>query len=220
MNLSEINWDYNASGTWPFAVKALVVALASVLVGGAWFYLDTLDQLTDLENSKKQEQQLKTEFEAKQKKAINLQDYQEQLTQIEADLYEMIRQMPTKEEVASLLTDISQMGLTSGLEFKLFKPGPSIRKDFYSELPISIEVTGKYDQLGLFISGLASLPRVVTVHDVSMIPKDNKDSKDKGSIKPGDMIMTATIKTYNESAENIPGADAVPGDKNKRGKKK
>ncbi|MDD5275973.1 MAG: type 4a pilus biogenesis protein PilO [Methylovulum sp.] len=215
MNLSEINWDYNASGTWPFAVKAAVVAMASVLVGGAWVYLDTFDQMAELEKAQNQEQQLKTEFEAKQKKAINLQDYQEQLNQIEADLYQMIRQMPTKEEVASLLTDISQMGLTNGLEFKLFKPGPSIRKDFYSELPISIEVTGKYDELGLFISGLATLPRIVTVHDVTLIPKE---SKDKEVVKPGDMTMTATIKTYNESAENVPSVNAA-GNKNKRGKK-
>lgn len=215
MNLSEINWDYNASGTWPFAVKAAVVAMASVLVGGAWVYLDTFDQMAELEKVQNQEQQLKTEFEAKQKKAINLQDYQEQLNQIEAELYQMIRQMPTKEEVASLLTDISQMGLTSGLEFKLFKPGPSIRKDFYSELPISIEVTGKYDELGLFISGLATLPRIVTVHDVALIPKE---SKDKAVVKPGDMTMAATIKTYNESAENIPSANTA-GNKNKRGKK-
>ncbi len=221
MNLSEINWDYNASGTWPLAVKAAVVALASAMVSGAWIYLDTLDQVAGLEKAKAQEQQLKTEFEGKQKKAINLQDYKEQLTQIESDLYEMIRQMPTKEEVASLLTDISQMGLTSGLEFKLFRPGPSIRKDFYSELPISIEVTGKYDQLGLFISGLATLPRIVTVHDVSMIPKDSEAGKDKSLMKTGDMIMRATIKTYNESAESVPDpGKSKAGNKNKRSKKK
>ncbi len=220
MNLSEINWDYNAAGTWPLAVKAAAVALASVLVGGAWIYLDTLDQLADLEKATNQEQQLKTEFEAKQKKAISLQDYQEQLTQIEADLYEMIRQMPTKEEVASLLTDISQMGLASGLEFKLFKPGPSIRKDFYSELPISIEVTGKYDQLGLFISGLATLPRIVTVHDVSMVPLGSGDGKDKGSVKLGDMIMRATIKTYNESAEDVPSPSSKLGNKKLSGAKR
>jgi len=86
----------------------------------------------------------------------------------------MIRQMPTKEEVASLLTDISQTGLASGLEFRSFKPGSSIQKDFYSELPISIEVVGRYSELGSFISGVASLPRIVTVHDVNILPEKNR----------------------------------------------
>ncbi len=97
--------------------------------------------------------------------------------------------MPTKAEVANLLVDISQTGLASGLEFKLFKPSGEIKKEFYYELPISIEVVGKYEELGLFVSGLASLPRIVTVHDVNITP--NKDSS---------MSMKATVKTYNEGA--------------------
>jgi type IV pilus assembly protein PilO len=102
----------------------------------------------------------------------------------------MLKQMPTKAEVASLLVDISQTGLASGLEFKLFQPSAEINREFYSELPIGIQVVGKYEELGLFVSGLASLPRIVTVHDVVMSPlgKEGKDG----------MTMTATIKTYNE----------------------
>ena len=134
---------------------------------------------------------LKREFEAKQKKAVNFQDYQDQLTQIEASLDEMIRQMPTEEEVASLLVDISQTGLASGLEFKLFKPDAPIAKDFYSELPISIQVIGKYEELGLFVSGLASLPRIVTIHDVNITPEG----------KDGAMLMSAVVKTYNEGTD-------------------
>ena len=86
----------------------------------------------------------------------------------------MIRQMPTEEEVASLLVDISQTGLASGLEFKLFKPDTPIRKDFYSELPINIQVIGKYEELGLFVSGLAALPRIVTIHDVNITPEGQR----------------------------------------------
>ncbi|MGZ8159039.1 MAG: type 4a pilus biogenesis protein PilO [Methylobacter sp.] len=208
MNLSEVNWDFNAAGTWPLPVKAATIAIISVLVFGAGVYYDTLDQLAALDAAEKKEQELRQSFETKQKKSINLQDYKDQLAQIETELEDMIRQMPTKEEVASLLIDISQTGLASGLEFRLFKPGAPIRKDFYSELPINIEVIGKYEELGLFVSGLASLPRIVTVHDVNIIP-ESKDGKG------GEMKMTATVKTYNEGVDAAE-ATAV---KKKRGAK-
>lgn len=208
MNLSEINWDPNEAGTWPAPIKAATIAVICALVFGAGVYYDTLDQLAVLDVSKNKELELRQSFETKQKKAINLQDYKDQLTQIETELEEMIRQMPTQEEVASLLIDISQTGLASGLEFRLFKPGAPVRKDFYSELPISIEVVGKYEELGLFVSGLASLPRIVTVHDVNITP-ESKESK------AGKMKMTATVKTYNEGGDEMATAVA----KKKRGQK-
>lgn len=207
MNLSEINWDLNEAGSWPLPIKAVAIAVICVLVFGAGVYYDTLDQLAAFDASEKKELELKQAFETKQKKSINLQDYQDQLAQIETELEDMIRQMPTKEEVASLLIDISQTGLASGLEFRLFKPGAPIRKDFYSELPIDIEVIGKYEELGLFVSGLASLPRIVTVHDVNIIP-ESKDGK------TGEMKMNATVKTYNESVD-----EAAETTKKKRGRK-
>ncbi|MGZ8151966.1 MAG: type 4a pilus biogenesis protein PilO [Methylovulum sp.] len=223
MNLSEINWDFNAAGTWPLPIKAAIILLISAVVIGGGVYFDTLDQLTQLENVERKEKDLKREFETKQNKAINLQDYKDQLAQIEAELYEMIRQMPTEEEIASLLTDISQTGLASGLEFKLFKPGPAIAKDFYSEVPITIQVVGKYDELGLFVSGLAALPRIVTVHDVSIIPQDdgaakkeNKDGKPTVAVIADEMLMNATVKTYNEGTGPVPEASDA---KKKRGKK-
>ncbi|MGZ5049616.1 MAG: type 4a pilus biogenesis protein PilO [Methylobacter sp.] len=212
MNLSEVNWDFNAAGTWPLPVKIGAIALICMLVFGGGVYYDTLDQLAALDASEKKEAELKQSFETKQKKSVNLQDYQDQLAQIETELADMIRQMPTKEEVANLLTDISQTGLASGLEFRLFKPGAPIRKDFYSELPINIEVIGKFDELGLFVSGLASLPRIVTVHDVNMIP-ESKDNKNDTS---GKMKMVAVVKTYNETAEGAESAEAA---KKKRGQK-
>lgn len=208
MNLSEINWDINASGGWPLPVKALVIALVCALFAGAGVYWDTLGQIEELEALEKKELDLKTEFEGKQKKSANLQDYRDQLAQIETSLAIMIKQMPTEEEVASLLIDISQTGLASGLEFRLFKPSAPIAKEFYSELPISIEVVGKYEELSLFVSGLAALPRIVTVHDVKMIPIGKGDEDNT-------MIMTATIKTYNEKI----AVAQSPADKRKRGQK-
>ena len=206
MNLSEINWDFNTAGTWPLPVKAAIMLFVCAVVVGGGVYFDTLDQLKSLESAEQKEQTLKREFELKQKKAVNFQDYQNQLTQIEASLDEMIRQMPTEEELASLLVDISQTGLASGLEFKLFKPQTPIPKDFYSELPINIQVTGKYEELGLFVSGLASLPRIVTIHDVNIIPED----------KNGAMLMSAMVKIYNEGAVV---SSVGPGAKKKRGRK-
>ena len=193
MNLSEINWDFNSAGAWPVPIKILTILIVCAIVVGAGFYYDTTEQLAELDNFEKKEQELKRTFETKQKKAVNLQDYRDQFEQIEASLGEMLRQMPTKAEVASLLIDISQTGLASGLEFKLFKPSGEIRKEFYSELPISIQVLGRFEELGLFVSGLASLPRIVTVHNVSINPIEGSNI----------MQMNATIKTYSEGADNV-----------------
>ncbi len=194
MNLSEINWELEAAGAWPVPIKIAAGAIVCILVAAGWVYYDTIDQLAELEKTEQQEQELKKTFEAKQRKAVNLDDYRDQLKQIGASLGDMIRQMPTKAEVANLLVDISQTGLASGLEFKLFKPGADIRKEFYSELPINIKVVGLYEELGLFVSGLAALPRIVTVHNVAITPK--KDGKE--------MEMTAVVKTYNEGVDEQP----------------
>ncbi len=195
MNLSEINWDINAAGSWPTPFKIAAGVVVSLLVVAANVYYISIPQLDELEALEQEEVSLKTAFESKQKKAVNLPDYRAQLEQIEASLGEMLKQMPTKAEVDNLLVDISQTGLASGLEFKLFQPGVPIPKDFYSELPINIQVVGEYAELGLFVSGLASLPRIVTVHNVNITPIDSgKDHKGA----QGAMTMSATIKTYNE----------------------
>lgn len=198
MNLSEINWDLNAAGSWPKPLKIIAIIIVALLTAAAGFYFITTPQLEELETLENQESSLKSAFEVKQKKAVNLQDYRDQLEQIESSLGDMLKQMPTKAEVANLLVDISQTGLASGLEFKLFQPSNEINREFYSELPITIQVVGRYEELGLFVSGLASLPRIVTVHDVTMSPLG----------KDGAMSMSATIKTYNEGQSADAGAAA------------
>ncbi|MEQ1637788.1 MAG: type 4a pilus biogenesis protein PilO [Methylococcales bacterium] len=211
MNLSDINWDFNAAGGWPLPIKAATVAIACLIAGGAVVYYDTLPQKAELELLETKEQDLKQSFDVKQKKAINLQDYLDQLKEIEASLGEMVKQMPTKAEVASLLIDISQTGLANGLEFKLFQPKQEEHKEFYTELPIDIEVVGHYSQLGAFVSGLAALPRVVTVHDVAITPLAINDAQPKsGKIKQEErrLQMNATIKTYNEKSDEA--ADSKP----------
>jgi type IV pilus assembly protein PilO len=205
MNLSEINWDFEASGTWPLPVKAAIILILCLLVMGGGYYYDTMDQLEELDTLELKEAELKASFASKQQKAVNLPEYVKQLEQIQASLEEMIKQMPTEEEVASLLIDISQTGLASGLEFRLFKPAGQVKKDFYSELPIDIQVIGRYEELGLFVSGLASLPRIVTVHNVAISPLE------KGQDRM--MVMNAVVKTYKEDADKQPTGAA---DKKKR----
>jgi len=213
MNLSEVNWDFEASGTWPLPVKAALISILCILVGGAGVYYDTMDQLAQLDSLEQKEISLKTAFASKQKKAVNLPEYEKQLEQIKASLDEMLKEMPTEEEVASLLIDISQTGLASGLEFRLFKPAAPVQKDFYSELPINIQVLGRYEELGLFVSGLASLPRIVTVHDIDISPlKDSKGgekSKEKDKSIDGTMVMNAVLKTYKEDLAVDTKAGAV-----------
>jgi type IV pilus assembly protein PilO len=201
MNLSEIDLDFNAAGSWPLAVKAVVLAIVCSIVIAIGVYVDTMGQLDLLDVTTQKEPTLKTEFETKQKKAVNLEDYQEQLAQIEATLEELIRQLPTEDELASLLIDISQTGLASGLKFTLFKPEAPVLKDFYSELPINIQVIGNYEQLGLFVSGVSSLPRIVTMHNITILPQDikNKDSS---------LLMNALVRTYNEApGYNVPATN-------------
>jgi type IV pilus assembly protein PilO len=193
MNLSEINWDFEASGTWPLPVKAGIILILCLLVMGGGYYYDTMEQLDQLEGLEVKEAQLKKNFADKQKKAVNLPEYVKQLEQIQDALGEMLKQMPTEEEVASLLVDISQTGLASGLEFRLFKPAPPVKKEFYSELPIDIQVVGHYEELGLFVSGLASLPRIVTVHNVAISPMEKSSDQL--------MVMNAVVKTYKEDID-------------------
>lgn len=194
IDLADIDWDFNSAWNWAAPVRAAVILISCLMLFGAGVYFDTLDQLAALEIAEKKETELKTLFELKHNQAANLPEYQEQLKQIKQKLTDIIKQMPLEEEIAGLLIDISQTGIASGLEFKLFKPSPPVAKDFYSELPINIEVTGKYDELSFFLSDLASLPRIVTVHDLTITPVD-KTKIGKQSI----MLMAVTVKTYREN---------------------
>jgi type IV pilus assembly protein PilO len=200
MNLSEVNWDINAVGSWPTPVKVMVLSVVGIVSFIIGLYFDTYTQLDALNWLEKKELELKLSFENKQKQTVNLEDYQKQLLEIEAQLQEMIRLMPVQEELANLLSDISRAGVSSGLKFRLFKPAPTVAKDFYSELPINIEVVGRYEELGLFVSGLSMLPRIVTLHDVSLVVEGQER---KQNTADGLMVMTATVKTYNERNEAV-----------------
>lgn len=194
MNLSNINWDLEHAGSWPIPVKAAIILMLCVFLGGFWYYFDTEEQLTGLDALEAKERELKTSFELKQKKAANLEEYKEQLSEIEKTFGDLLRQLPDKTQVPDLLVDVSQTGLASGLEFESFKPGGEAVRDFYAELPIQIQVIGTYTEFGTFVSGLASLPRIVTIHNIRIAPNRNETPGRKLSKYP--FVMNALVKTY------------------------
>jgi type IV pilus assembly protein PilO len=208
MNLSEISWDLEYAGSWPTAVKACVIAMLSVVFGGLWYYLDTSSQLEQFTVAQGKEMELRSAFEQKQRKVANLDEYREQLLEIEKSFGDLLRQLPNKTEVPELLVDVSQTGLASGLEFELFKPGAESIKDFYAELPIEVKVVGTYSNFGGFVSGLASLPRIVTVQNIKIVPNDAKNTQaHKGDKFP--LTMTALVRTYRYLDEGEVAAETL-----------
>ncbi|TAN51694.1 MAG: pilus assembly protein PilO [Methylococcaceae bacterium] len=221
MNFSEIVWDINYVGRWPWPVKGMVILVVSLLVAGAWFYVDTKGQLDELDKAQRKETELRTNFETGLKKAASLEEYKKQLQEMEKIFGDMLRQLPDKTQVAELLVDVSQTGLASGLEFELFKPLAEAKKDFYAELPIDVRVIGTYAKFGTFVSGLAALPRIVTIHNVHIKRPTSSAKAAPAEKRPGGdatLIMETQVKTYrymDEGEESAatpkkPGAGGRP----------
>lgn len=221
MNLSEINLnelDFSNVANWPLAARAFVIALIALAVLGLGYWLDIKDQRLRLEQAETQERELKTTFETKARKAASLEAYEQQLEEMRQSFGAMLRQLPNKTEVADLLVDISQTGLASGLEFDLFKPQAEMPRDFYAELPISIKVRGTYHEFGAFVSGVAALPRIVTIHDIAILPPEKAGGKDAAQAS-GDLVMELTAKTYRYLDENESTAANAAADAGKIGPK-
>jgi len=181
--------DPRDPGRWPLSVRAGAVAVAFLVLSVLGIYLFVWDgQRPELQRRQAEELQLRAQFREKHSKAVNLEVYKQQLKDIERSFGALLRQLPGKTEVPSLLVDISQTGLAAGLQEKLFQPEAEVKKDFYAELPIKIKLTGSYHQFGEFVSGIAALPRIVTLHDIDIKP-DNKDAYDQLSLE-------LTAKTY------------------------
>ena len=188
--------DPNDPGRWPFPVRAGAVGACFVLVAALLFYfLVYSEQQPLLEQVRSEEARLRSTFVDKHRKAVNLAVYQQQLADIERSFGALLRQLPGKTEVPSLLIDISQVGVAAGLEEKLFQPSAEIKKDFYAELPIKIKVIGSYHQMGEFVSGIAALPRIVTLDEMK-ITRENKDVYDNLSFE-----LTAKTFRYLDDAE-------------------
>ena len=216
--------DRNNIGGWPQSIKIFftVLVFAVIVLLGWYLYIsDQQDQMTQLTGK---EQQLRQEFSQKQAKAVNLEALQQQLDEMQDMLRQLLRQLPSKTEMPELLIDISQTALSAGLETELFQPGAETPKDFYAEKPITLRMVGTYHQFGTFISGVASLPRVVilTLHDVSLTPKGaasgNKTSATAVSSN-GQLVLQGTVKTYryleddetaDAKAKNAPANGKAP----------
>ena len=207
--------DPNDPGRWPLPVRVGCVALCFVVLAAASFwYFVWSEQKPKLDAATQEEQTLRTTFKSKHSKAVNLEVYQQQLADIERSFGALLRQLPGKTEVQSLLIDISQVGVGAGLEEKLFQPAANeIAKDFYAELPIKIHLTGSYHQMGEFISGIAALPRIVTLHDITIKP-DNKDMYDMLSIE-----LTAKTFRYLDDDE-VAAAEKSKAEEKQKNRKK
>lgn len=178
-------------GRWPGAVRYAFVGLAlMVMVAFGWYFFVWNDDRPLLQKAEQDELDLRAQFESKQQRAANLEAYKAQLAEMERSFGAMLRQLPGKTEVPNLLVDISQTGLAAGLTEKLFQPAPEKGNGFYAELPIRIRLVGSYHQFGAFVSGIAGLPRIVTLHDISIAPLDAS----KGNYD--NLVMDVTAKTY------------------------
>ena len=215
-DFSKLDFDPNNIGNLPGPIKGIIVLVLCAAVLGAGYWFDTKDQLLALENAQEQETKLKGAFEFKQRKAANLGPLREQLKEMKESFGNLLRLLPNKTEIEGLLVDISQSGLASGLEFELFKPSKEQVAEFYAIQPITIRVTGTYHEFGNFIGTVASLPRIVTQHDVNIAPT-SKRGKDGGE---DNLVMNLTAKTYRYLEEEEIEAAAAEKAQGKKGKKK
>jgi type IV pilus assembly protein PilO len=192
--------DPNDPGRWPLPFRlgaiAMIFLLAVVLMA---YFLAWKPKKPELDAAREQEEQLLGTLEQKARKAANLDAYKAQLAEMEQSFGAMLRKLPNKTEVPNLLTDISQQGSGAGLDQKLFQPGPQVNKDFYAELPIKMRLTGTYHAVGAFVSGIAALPRIVTLHDIEITPL----SKTAGAEL---LQLDVTAKTYRYLDEQEQGA--------------
>lgn len=188
--------DFNNIGNWPQNYKIGFCVLIAALILLLAYFLMVKGKREELANLERQESDLRRDFEDKAGRAANLEPLKQQLAQMEQVLQQMLRQLPSKTEMPDLIVDISQTALSSGLANELFQPGPETPKEFYAEKPIKLRMVGSYHQFGAFVSGVASLPRVVilTMHDISLKPKAGKNGITAAG--NGALELSGTVKTY------------------------
>ncbi|HVC31210.1 MAG TPA: type 4a pilus biogenesis protein PilO [Steroidobacteraceae bacterium] len=197
MNLSFLeelrDLDPRDPGRWPLPARAGAVGVTFLILTLLLIYLFVWqDVRPELQRKEHEEQSLRVEFQQKHAQAVNLPIYERQLKDLQRSFGALLRQLPGKTEVPNLLVDISQTALAAGLQQKLFQPEPEQDKDFYAELPIKMELTGSYHQFGQFVSGIAALPRIVTLHDIQIKPA----AANGGKGGYDNLTLTLTAKTY------------------------
>ena len=192
----KVDLNINNIGNWPRNMQMVAAGVVTVFILLLAYLLVLRGKREELVGLEAKETELRATFEQKQGQAANLEPLKQQMAQMEQELQQMLRQLPSKTEMPDLIIDISQTALASGLRNELFKPQDEVAQAFYAEKPIDIRLVGNYHQFGSFMSGVASLPRVVimTMHNISLTPKD----------KTGNLVMEGTIKTYRYLDENDP----------------
>ena len=214
--------DFKDIGRWPFLFRALGVAVVFLFVTVllVWYFVwGENGNRPELLKARAEQVSLWNTFDEKQRKAANLEAYRQQLAEIERTFGAMLRQLPGRTEVPSLLVDISQTGLAAGLQERLFQPGTETKKDFYAELPIKIQLTGGYHEFGMFVSGIAALPRIVTLHDIEITRAGTRGGSRRGAAAPSDeLTLNLTAKTYRYLDEGEAG-DTAADAKGEKGKK-
>ena len=173
LDINDIDWQN--MGSWPLVGKVAFCAII-VMAAGVLAYIGLVQgQLSALDSLERKEQQLKRDFEAKAFRVANLEEYKSQMVEMEASFGSLLKQLPKDTEVPGLIDDISAAALNAGLDLKQIDPADMKKTEFYKELPINIEVSGGYHEMGAFVSGVASLPRIVTLHDFNIVKTNGQD---------------------------------------------
>ena len=188
--------DFNDIGSAPTSVRYVILSFLLVIILAIGYFLLIKAKIEQLELVRNLETSLRIDFEAKQAKAANLESYELQLAEMKELLETMFRQLPSRTEMDKLLVDVSQTALGAGIDVQLFQPNAEAYHDFYAERPISVRMLGDYHQFGEFVSGVASLPRVVilTMHDISLRRATDRDVGARAG--DGRLILEGTVKTY------------------------
>ena len=199
------NLDFDNVGSWPLVVRigSCIILLLAIVFASYWYH--TKPQMQQVEKLRKEEGLLRARLASKQHRAANLYIYKKQIEQMQITFSELLQELPNQNEVPELLEDISHNGVASGLEFKLFVPQSEVQHDFYAELPIQIEVLGDYNQFARFISRIASLDRIVTMHDMQLEPLKGSEKKTSTKSTSTSLRMLLTAKTYRYTAEGLIG---------------
>lgn len=186
MTLDELNnLDLKTLADWPFATKLVALGFLCLVIVTAGWWFDWRGNMEALDKTKQKEVELRAVFTSKKNQAINLEAYKKQLVDIEQAFGALLKQLPNKQEMDALITDVNQAGLGRGLQFDLFKPEGETISEFYAETPIRVKVAGGYHDIAAFVSDVSKLSRIVTLQDINMEPA-----------KDGSMNMDAVVRTY------------------------